>query len=233
MANNENGSTVLKRLRQLWKGTLYVGILAIYVSLLATLLIFRGWRAFLLALFLLGLAQLFRYIANDVDRLGWVLDRVDTEADADSKADASRAQQYQRRMFALLFALVQGCSLGIVYQVFALAGSFWALVALAGFAIAELLFVRIRAVNKTIAYKRARYGIKDAGPITSGPRVQRAEEAREHLDRAERKRAELDKKLATLEQLVDEGLVSEEAFREVRDRELVNWVMAADEAKRS
>ena len=61
------------RLRRLWIGTLYIGIFAIYLLILGLLVVYYGWRPALLSLFLVGLIQLFRYVAFDVDRIGWQL----------------------------------------------------------------------------------------------------------------------------------------------------------------
>ncbi|MXY57288.1 MAG: hypothetical protein F4Y41_12995, partial [Gammaproteobacteria bacterium] len=59
-------STAQIKLQRLWKGTLFVGIGGGYVLLVAMLFVYHGWRAALLALFLVGVSQFFRYIANDV-----------------------------------------------------------------------------------------------------------------------------------------------------------------------
>ena len=67
------------RLRRLWTGTLYIGVFAVYTLLLGLLLVFYGWRPALLSLFLIGLIQLFRYVADDVDRIGWLLSQKNIE----------------------------------------------------------------------------------------------------------------------------------------------------------
>jgi hypothetical protein len=64
-------SDINVRLQRLWKGTLFVGIAGLYVLIVSMLLIYHGWRRALLSIFLIVLSQFFRYIANDVDRIGW------------------------------------------------------------------------------------------------------------------------------------------------------------------
>lgn len=219
MPETQDNASVLLKLRRLWKGTLYVGIVGLYGSLLLWLLIYRGWRPFLLALLLLGLAQLFRHIATDVDRLGWMMDN-----QPESEAQGS-ARQYQSRMFLLLFFLIQLCNIAIVMQVYTLTNLNGALVTATGFIAAGLMFRQIRGVNQIIAYERASYGIKDAGPLTTGPRSQRPLTEKKAQAAQKSSPQEMDEKLAVLQKMAAEGLISESAYITVRDRELVKRVM--------
>lgn len=79
--------------------------------ILALLLVYHGWRAALLALFFIGLGRLLRYIANDVDRIGWSIttELRDQDIDEDTRS-------YQRRMLWLLLGLTQAQNIALVTQ---------------------------------------------------------------------------------------------------------------------
>ena len=85
-------SEIRLRLQRLWKGTLFVGVGGAYIALLAGALILFGWQAALLVVFLVLLGQCFRYIANDIDRLGWAMGR-----DGPSKVEGSAATSLRNR----------------------------------------------------------------------------------------------------------------------------------------
>ncbi len=74
MPKEKSTNDITLKLRKLWKGTIYIGITGIYVLLLGMVLVFTGLSPTLLTFFLIALIQLFRCIAGDVDRLGWVMD---------------------------------------------------------------------------------------------------------------------------------------------------------------
>ena len=100
-------------------------------------LIHHGWRAALLSVFFIALAQLFRYIANDVDRIGWSIDR-DRESGV---GDATR--RYQRSMLYLSFGLTQAQHLALIVQAGVVAGPAPALAMLATLVFIEVLYARI------------------------------------------------------------------------------------------
>ena len=125
--NSQAETTAQVKLRRLWKGTLFVGIGGGYVLLVAMLFIYQGWRAALLALFLIGVAQFFRYIANDVDRIGW---RMSNEWSDEPIAESTK--RYQSRMLIALVGLAQATNLALIYQAYHLGDLRWMLPTLVG-----------------------------------------------------------------------------------------------------
>lgn len=202
-------TTAQVKLRRLWKGTLFVGIGGGYVLLVAMLFIYQGWRAALLALFLIGVAQFFRYIANDVDRIGW---RMSNEWSDEPIAESTK--RYQSRMLIALVGLVQATNLALIYQAYHLGDLRWMLPTLLGLALIELLYSRIRSVNRRIEFEEASYGFKDRGPLSGGPGAAGASN-----------RATLDRKLDRLRALADEGEISTKAYERARDKHRVRSVM--------
>ena len=199
------------KLQRLWKGTLLIGIGGGYLLLLAMLFVYHGWRPALLALFLIAVSQFFRYIANDVDRIGW---RMSNEQTTETITEATK--RTQRRMLVVLVGLAQALNLVLIYQAFHLADLPWMLATLAGLALIEVLYARIRSVNRRIEFEQASYGFKDRGPL-GGP---------ETLSPSDRARQDkLDRKLEELKTLVDEGQISQKAYEKARDKHRVRAVM--------
>ena len=201
-------STAHVRLQRLWKGTLFVGIGGGYVLLVAMLFVYHGWRAALLALFLIGVSQFFRYIAGDVDRIGW---RMSNESD-ESVGETTR--RYQRRMLFALAGLIQALNLALVYQAYHLGDLRWMLPTLVGLVLIEVLYSLIRSVNRRVEFEEASYGFKDRGPFTRGPEAMRASN-----------QARLDRKLGELKALADEGLISKQAYEKARDKHRIRSVL--------
>ena len=197
-----NADKLALRLRRLWMGTLYIGIFAVYTLLLGLLLVYYGWRPALLSLFLIGLIQLFRYVADDVDRIGWLLSQENIEGEQE------RIIQHRTKLQYLLLTLILLLNLAIVYQVYLVSSWQQAIVLLIGLILVEMMFRQIRATNRQIDYKSPLYGIKQPGPITTGPASSRLEE-----------------KLAKLKQMAERGEISPKAYEKVRDRELIKRVM--------
>ena len=197
-----NAEKLALRLRRLWMGTLYIGIFAVYTLLLGLLLVYYGWRPALLSLFLIGLIQLFRYVADDVDRIGWLLSQQNIEGEKEGIIRHRTKLQY------LLLTLILLLNLAIVYQVYLVSSWQQAIVLLIGLILVEMMFRQIRATNRQIDYESPLYGIKQPGPITTGPESSRLEE-----------------KLAELKQMAESGEISQKAYEKARDRELIKRVM--------
>ena len=202
-------STAHVKLQRLWKGTLFVGIGGGYVLLVAMLFVYHGWRAALLALFLIGVSQFFRYIANDVDRIGW---RMSNESSDEAAGETTK--RYQKRMLLALAGLVQALNLALIYQAYHLGDLRWMLPMLIGLVLIEVLYFRIRSVNRRIEFEEASYGFKDRGPLSRGPEAMR-----------ESNQARLDRKLEELKALADEGLISRKAYEKARDKHRIRSVM--------
>ena len=215
-------SDAATRLRRLWKGTLLVGVAGGYVLLVSLLLVQHGWRAALLAAFFVVVSQFLRYIASDVDRIGWQLSkREETEGGGQESGQAAR---YQTRLFRGLVALAQLVNVALIVQALSLGGPFRALATFAGLAAIEVLFSRIRKVNREITFEQASYGFSDRQPLptgvsTAGPWDEAANER-------------LARKLETLRQMAETGDISTEAYRKARDKWLVRSVMRDDATTR-
>ena len=211
-----NAADISSKLRRLWKGTLYTGIIGAYIFLLGMFFVHEGWQSALLVLFLICLAQLFRYIANDVDRLGWLMNEMNISE------EQSEVKQYQSKMFLLSFSLIQFSNIAIIYKTHSISTAYLIFVGI-GILIIEVTFRQIRNVNQSIDYETASYGIKDSGPITDGPAMQGAKgEKEKSLESINEK---IDKKIAKLREMAEQGDISQKAYENVRDRELVNRIM--------
>ena len=214
-----NDSDIRLRLQRLWKGTLFVGVAGAYVGLLTTGLILFGWRAALLALFFVVLGQCLRYIANDVDRLGWVMARA-TES-AHGRFDAG-TKQNQRRMLRLLGALALLPSVALAAQSYMLGGWQAASVAAVVLTLVELLFLTIRRANRRTAFTEASYGVRDNSLFGRGPN------AIHNL--AEARAARIERQLGELKAMADDGRISQRAYEKARDKHRVDLVMRQEHA---
>jgi hypothetical protein len=197
-----NAEKLALRLRRLWMGTLYIGVFSVYTLLLGLLLVYYGWRPALLSLFLIGLVQLFRYVADDVDRIGWLLSRENIEG------DKGGILQHRTKLQYLLLAVILLLNLALACQLYLVSSWRQATVLLIGLILVEMMFGQIRATNRQIDYKSPIYGMKHPGPITSDPESSRLEE-----------------KLAKLNQMAESGDISQKAYEKARDRELIKRVM--------
>lgn len=214
MAGKQGNSDVEVRLWRLWKGTLLVGVVGGYALLIALLLVEHGWRAGLLGLFFVVVAQFFRHIASDVDRIGWNLER---DGGGGEKTPAVRQQV---RLFWLLVGLAQILNLALVGQAFTLGGPVQALATLLALAFIEVLFSRIRQVNRRVEFQQASYGLGE-GPLQPNVKTGPWDEAR--LQR-------LNSRLERLKTMADAGEISQRAYRKERDKWRVQSVMG-DEAR--
>ena len=210
-------SDAATRLRRLWKGTLLVGVAGGYVLLASLLLVQHGWRAALLAAFFVVVSQFLRYIASDVDRIGWQLSKGDG-------AEADQAARYQVRLFRGLVALAQLVNVALIVQALSLGGPLRALATFAGLAAIEVLFSRIRKVNREITFEQASYGFSDRQPLPMGA------SSAGPWDEAANERVA--RKLETLRQMAEAGDISTEAYRKARDKWLVRSVMREDATMR-
>jgi len=205
------GRLILK-LRRLWKGTLYTASSAVYVAIVAGLFLRHGWRTALLALFLILLAQLLRYIANDVDHIGWVLKT------SEATSEKPQASRYQKQLLMVLFSSIQAVNLGLVFDVWLVSRGITTGYVFVGLAACELIFARIRSINRKIEFEPATYGYSDGGILASGP-------DRAHPDRYVQPERTEDEKLAILREMAEKGEISRSAYEGVRDQVLIKRVM--------
>lgn len=221
---NQGGANVEMRLWRLWKGTLVVAAMSAYALLVTLLFLHHGWRAALLALFFIVVSQVFRYIANDVDRIGWNLQRRHDSAGGGDAGmdggDGAASVRYQLRLFWLLVGLAQLLNIVLVGQAFELAGVGRAVATLAGLTFVEVLFSRIRKVNRRVEFQQASYGLSD-GLSSRGALDASTSATAWDAGRLER----LQRKLERLKDMAEAGEISQRAYEKARDKALVRSVM--------
>ena len=216
----DRGAELHNRLQRLWKGTLVVAITAGYVLILTLLLIHRDWRAALMALFLIALAQFFRYIGDDVDRIGWQL--AQQTAEPQPEADAALTKGRQTRMHRLLVGLTQLPNLALAGHAYWLGGWAWAAAMFAAVVAIEWLHTRVRKANRAVAFEQASFGFAEHGLFHEGPQsINKLKETKERRVEA---------RLRALEQLAEEGQISRKAYKKARDRARVRLIMEDPEA---
>jgi hypothetical protein len=214
MASEIKESDINIKLQRLWKGTLFIGVSGIYILIVSLLLVRHGWRSALLGLLFITLCQFFRYIANDVDRIGWSI------SNQEKKAQVSQSTKlYQKRMLYLLVFLAQFQNAALIYQTYALAGVKWAVGTAIGLLFVESFYIQIRKVNRKIEFEQASYGFRDKGLLFDGPEL---------LEKAipeEPKEISLDEKLSQLKEMAEQGVISQIAYENTRDQYLISRVM--------
>ena len=211
MENETAENTYLIKLRRLWKGTLYIGIVALVIAIIVAVFLVIGWQASLLAIALIALSQLFRYIASEVDRIGWVL-RTANHDEAESRATT----RLRRTLLLLLILLVQLPVVGLFLFVAMRETMVWSVSMLVALIFIELMFQEIRRVNRQVAYRDASYGLDERPPLVPG---------HANNDLNERKDVALQDKLDRLERMMEEGLISRKAFEKACDKYRVRAVM--------
>lgn len=215
MNDTESASPYLTKLRRLWKGTLYIGIAALYIAVVVLTLILIGWQAGLLAVGLVGLSQVFRYIASEVDRIGWVI-----RSQNDDEQEIGSTIKLRRRLFGLLTLLVQLPSIALVIYIYANIGLNWSVAFLFALIAVELLFQEIRRVNRKVAYREASYGFQDRSLLAASHQSGGPDEGRD---------ATLNDRLDRLEELVDEGKITRKGYEKARDKYWIRHVMESRE----
>ena len=184
----------------------------LYVLIVSMLLIYHGWRRALLSIFLIVLSQFFRYIANDVDRIGWNITNRQQ-----GKEISESTKTYQSLMLYLLVGLTQLLNLMLIYQAYHLGGAKWLSGTFVSLMIIEVLYFQIRRVNRRVEFEQASYGFRDKGVFSDGS---------ESISPSERsKEDKTKKKLDKLKQMAEEGEISQKAYKRTRDKFLIDGVM--------
>ncbi|MEM7363802.1 MAG: hypothetical protein AAF525_07240 [Pseudomonadota bacterium] len=189
-------------LLRLIKGTLLVSIAVLYVAIVILQFYFTTWIDALIVLCFVLAGQFFRYIAGDVDRVGWQLNQMESD-DADTS-------QLQYRLIWVVLLVIHGLNVGVLMYVWSTLGAM-AIAVLAGLVAIEGCYLAIRSVNRRMGFNQASYGLPE-----------HVELARSQEDIAAR---ELAGKLATLKQMADDGEISVKAYEKARDRYTVRHVM--------
>ncbi len=196
------------KLHRLWKGTLLTAIAVVYVLLLVRLFVAHGWRDALIALVVVVVAQAFRHIATEVERIGWRIDK-------GLANDHERARPTQQRLFAVLTIAVQLTHLALAAQAWLLDTSSWVMATVASLAVVEVLFAMVRRANRRVGFQAASYGTRETTPVT-GPYGHSHESADDILE----------ERLTTLHDLAAAGSISQAAYEQARDRYRIRHVMA-------
>lgn len=215
MSDTESDRPYLTKLRRLWKGTLYIGIAALYIAVVVVTLVLIGWQAGLLAVGLVALSQVFRYIASEVDRIGWVI-----RGQNNGDPETSSTIKLKRRLFALLTLLVQMPNIALVVYIYTNIELTWSMAFLVALIAVELLFQEIRRINRKVAYREASYGFQDRSLLVAGHQAGGTNEAHD---------ATLTDRLDRLEELVDQGKISRKGFEKARDKYWIRHVMESRE----
>jgi hypothetical protein len=72
-------------------------------------------------------------------------------------------------MLYLLVGLVQMENLALIYQGYVLAGITWTAGTLVALVFTEILYSRVRGVNRSVEFEQASYGFRDKGVFSDGP----------------------------------------------------------------
>ncbi|MEM7015715.1 MAG: hypothetical protein AAF512_00070 [Pseudomonadota bacterium] len=203
MNEHNETSNVQLRLQRLWKGTLLIGIGGAYVLFLGLLFIYYGWRAALMAVFVLVLSQFFRYIANDIDRIGWQISK-DAKFSDDTK-------HYQSRLIYLMVGLILLLNVALITQAYLLGGLEWTIGTVAILAFVEILYIQVRKVNRTTEFEQASYGLTEGNVLQDGPERNSP--------------PDIEKKLERLKSLADDGKISQKSYEKTRDAYWIHSVM--------
>lgn len=211
MSESAEHARYLIKLRLLWKGTLYITIATLYVAIIVGFFVLVDWRWSLLIVGFLTVSQLLRYVANEVDRIGWVL----RESQEDPTGLAA-TKRFRAFLFVLLAVLVQVPNVGVFLSAYFVETSSVASYVLLALVFAEILFLEIRRMNRKVAFRQASYGAGEDALAASGlvPNVSDS-----------LKDEELDDRLARLKELVDQGKISPKAYEKARDKYWVRRVM--------
>ena len=212
MTKSPSDPEIRLRLQRLWKGTLFIGIAGTYAALLAAGLILFGWKSALLAAALILLGQCFRYVANDIDRLGWTMANAAEGERPEAFGDATKRDQ--RRLLRLLGGLVLLTDLGLAGEAYVLADWHGAGTAAIALIFVEWLYVGVRRVNRRISFVEASYGLREGNLLDRGPGQRPATSVEQRLDR--------------LKAMAEAGDISQRAYEKARDKHRVDLVRGGD-----
>ena len=221
MSDVESKNQYLTKLRRLWKGTLYIGIVTVYITVVVGSLLLIAWQAGLFALGLVAVSQLFRYVASEVDRIGWLLQthKNDDERSSLDEGQSHSTNKLRRNLLGLLTLLVQLPNIALIVYVFGYVGMLWSASCLIALALVELMFQEIRRMNRKVAYREASYGFQERSVLRSG----------HHDVTPKGQEAMIEDRLNRLEALVDEGKISRESYEKARDKYWIRQVMNSRE----
>lgn len=215
--SQQDENVYLVRLRRLWKGSLYVCIAVIHVVLVSLAVVFLGWIGGLLTFALVLLSMVFRFVASEVDRIGWALSMQPVEESANGQATA------WRRALMFLLALAMHTPIVIlIWYVWSNLNATFGIGTLFLFVVAEVLYQEIRRTNRKVAFRQASYGQRD-GSLVFG--VPASSNRSKEIDDV----AAIEQKEQKLREMVGENRISPRAFRKAKDRLWVKHVLESDD----
>lgn len=207
----------LVRLRRLWKGTLYVCTTVIQIVVVTLSLVLLDWTAGLLILSLIVLSLVFRFVASEVDRIGWALSVQATEESTNREAVV-----WRRTLLTLLLLAMHVPSVILIWYFWSNLGSNFGIGIVLLLLVGEVLYQEIRRINRKVSFRRASYGHHDGSLLfgMAGTSNQ-ANAVDEDLVIA--------RKLEKLQEMASNGMISQRAFEKARDRIRVNQVLESDD----
>ncbi len=208
-----NATSYLIKLKRLWKGTLFIGIAALYIAVVTGSFFIIDWQIALLSFGMIVLSQFFRYVSNEVDRIGWIL------RDQTNKTTLD-ARRWRRSLLGLLTTLTLLPIIALVVYLYSASSWLWSASCLMMFFSAEVFYLEIRRVNRQVSYREASYGFPEHAPLNA---------ATVQATVASRGQKELEEKLALLESLAKEGKISSKAYERARDKYWIQHVMNSTE----
>lgn len=205
------------KLRRLLKGTLYIAVASVYVAIVALVFLMHGWKAALLSGSLIAVSLILRFVSDEVYRIGQIITKND---DTETSKNGS-VRGLQRWLYVLILGLVYLSCVGLIAQTFVLASQTWLVSLVVSLIAVELAFIWIRQVNKQISFRQASYGLPERDPFG----FHASRQSQLNIEKDER----LDRKIAELESLVNDGKISQLAFEKARDRHRIKNVMERDD----
>ena len=203
-------------LKRLWKGTLHMLVVSTYIGLAIGMFLIDRWYPLFVTVFLILLAQSLRYIASAMDRIAFHSSNKEsgpTEAQTSSTASIVSS--------IILWLLVQACNAFIILTAMNLGSVLSAIKVGIALVCVEVAYLVIRAINRTISYESASFGIADRSIFRDGPIPAHSSINRE--------RERINRRLQTLHEMVEKGEISQRAYSKARDKYLVKQVMEAPE----
>ena len=192
------------RLLRLWKGVLLLTIGTSYVLYILWMLLYVGWREALFAALAVVLIQGLRFVANEVDRIGWRL-----TGQTDNEDETENPHKLQKRLLVLIVFLIQAANIALVVQAYWITDLHWVIGLVALLIFIELLFAMVRRVNREISFDSPVYGSPEG--LWLGMDSNRT------TSDLEKRLEKLDERLDSLDELRQEGKISAEAYRRAVD----------------
>lgn len=239
VANNASTDTAPSnldtRLRRLLKGALYICITGIYVSIVSLMFFGSHWKDALLSIVLIAFSLVLRFLSEELYYLG-------KQLRSDSSNQKPTSARLQKCFYRITVLLIHVTSVGLLVQTFfvldrlgfnvlqdpvnqvavelawfGIGSLIWLGSLLLGLLVNEVMFIWIRRVNAQISYRLASYGYREGDPFGLA--------GNEHGVQRREAEAVLEKNIATLSGMVEDGKISKKNFEKYRDKHRIEFVM--------